>query len=225
MAKLKLVYRHFTALDFTPEERDMFLAKIIVPDESGACWSWGGYHINGYPFATLRQRSISAARLAFELFKGYTTVGKFIRSCNNSRCLNPEHFSTPVAKQRTIGQIPDICKAGHDLTKRYTAVYIGLNGDERKDHKVNPRPNTWGTNWSCVVCRKEQVVKYNAAVNQLIVGKCPTGHIRTAKNTSVRLKTNEVTCLVCNPHKRKVSKPRMKTSWAEAALTYLKELD
>lgn len=88
-----------------PKIKAKYLARVKAhydADEKG-CWIWqkaltgGGYGISWY-----KGKSISAHRLSYLLFKGEIPKGMCIlHSCDNKRCINPEHLSVGTNKENT----------------------------------------------------------------------------------------------------------------------------
>ena len=71
-----------------------FWAKVNVSDQS-ECWEWMGARSDGYGDFKRNGESVSAHRVAFELFSGPIPDGALIRhTCDNRPCCNPFHMLT-----------------------------------------------------------------------------------------------------------------------------------
>ena len=84
-----------------PEHLARRLANGLDEAEPGRCWEWSRSH-NGQGYGTLRieGKTVYAHRLSFELAGGVIPAGlDVLHSCDNPRCINPEHLSAGTRSQ------------------------------------------------------------------------------------------------------------------------------
>jgi hypothetical protein len=72
---------------------ERFWEKVKKSD-SGNCWEWiGAFSTSGYGHIIWDKKHIDAHRLSYILNIGNIPTGMMIlHSCNNKRCVNPEHL-------------------------------------------------------------------------------------------------------------------------------------
>lgn len=67
------------------------------------CWNYTGQINNGYAWIRLNGSYIHGHRASFIIHKGHIPKGMFVmHSCDNGRCINPEHLSVGTEKQNRI---------------------------------------------------------------------------------------------------------------------------
>lgn len=82
----------------SPEDiREYLLRHVVIPPDENSCWEWNGtINDNGYGMAYVRQSSIRASRLSYEIFVGPIPEDLHVlhdpEICNNRRCINPKHL-------------------------------------------------------------------------------------------------------------------------------------
>lgn len=99
----------------------------------GGHLDWNGEHVGaaGTPVMRYREKSYTAAAIAFRIRTGHDPVGYAIADCDRRHCVAPDHVEDEPGRQRAREQLrylmggqqrPDKCVHGHDQTKhgRYT---------------------------------------------------------------------------------------------------------
>lgn len=71
------------------------------------CWEWqGAINHNGYGRFSLKGKTIAAHRISYFLFKGCIQGKNIIcHSCDNPRCVNPDHLWEGTSRQNTLDMI------------------------------------------------------------------------------------------------------------------------
>lgn len=74
----------------------------VNPDTD--CWDWiGPTNDRDYAFFKVGKRKFRARRLVYEVVVGAIPEGAFLfSSCDNNRCVNPEHMTPKTQEQRAI---------------------------------------------------------------------------------------------------------------------------
>ncbi len=73
----------------TERHKRLFWAKVNKTD---SCWNWTAAAINGYgSFGGGKERWF-AHRLSYFLVKGFQATKCLLHSCDNRRCVNPDHL-------------------------------------------------------------------------------------------------------------------------------------
>ena len=86
------------------EER--FWSKVSQPNDKG-CMNWlGGCWKSGYGCFQFNKIRYRAHRFSYTITKGVIPDGKIIlHSCDNRKCVNPEHLSTGTSKENSTDMV------------------------------------------------------------------------------------------------------------------------
>jgi hypothetical protein len=157
-------YEYFTGnkittryLDNICERRDCCNPKHLRPrdfdsrfwdntDRSNGCWVWQG-HIDkstGYGSITIDHETFATHRIAYEVYNGVKIPsGKMVlHSCNNRRCINPEHLRVGTQEDN----MQDMIESGNSCRgeKNGNSIYTEKQMTEIKTYmKENPHSLAW----------------------------------------------------------------------------------
>jgi hypothetical protein len=103
--------------------------------EAGKCWNWAGYlDKDGYGNFHIHRHPFRSHRLSLEWATGVKSNALVLHSCDNPRCVNPEHLRYGTQKEnisQSVGRnrfgrkdIP-FCKRGHPFVKGSYYIYGG----------------------------------------------------------------------------------------------------
>ena len=84
-------------------------------EEVGECWEWSGYYGNGSPYVAHGGKMQSVRKVVAMLTGKQIAKGFFGTSCDNPRCVNPDHVKlrNPKAHMANMAK-----KAGPSLQRR-----------------------------------------------------------------------------------------------------------
>jgi hypothetical protein len=99
----------------------------------GGHLEWTGEHVGpaGTPLMRYKERSYTAAAIAFQIRTGHEPIGYVLAECDHHHCVAPEHVEDEPGRQRTREQLRFLkggqqrreeCPHGHDqaVHGRYT---------------------------------------------------------------------------------------------------------
>jgi len=99
--------------------------KVEVNKETG-CWEWQGAMKSGkkcYGTMIVNNEQKAAHRMAYQEWKGELEDGKFIcHTCDNQRCINPEHLYQGTALDNT----GDMIRRGRCTSAKLTREQVKL---------------------------------------------------------------------------------------------------
>lgn len=85
-----------TTVKTDEELRRYFMLHVTIPETPDQCWAWhGSMHSNGYGMACVRNTTLRAHRLSYELFVGPIPRDLDIlhsEKCHTRACVNPLHL-------------------------------------------------------------------------------------------------------------------------------------
>lgn len=114
-----------------------------VEKRNNGCWEWTGAlsRKTGYGKITYNQKTISTHRASYLVFKGEISKGKHIcHSCDNKKCVNPEHLWAGTAKEN----MQDMIKKGRQADQ--TGKVISPEHFKKLQHgRLNNWPSREGS--------------------------------------------------------------------------------
>jgi hypothetical protein len=66
---------------------------------AGGCWLWSSQLREGYGIFWLNNTVVSAHRFSYSIKNEIPKGGWVIHTCNNKRCVNPDHLAIKLAKE------------------------------------------------------------------------------------------------------------------------------
>ena len=110
----------------TPKDIARFWMNVKKLDD---CWEWqASLHPRGYGRFNLNGKIVRAHRISYYLYHDYISSKKLIcHSCDNPRCVNPDHLWEGTSKQNT----KDMIKKGRLIKirskrKNASSKYLGV---------------------------------------------------------------------------------------------------
>lgn len=134
-------------MDFTERQKQNFISKI-EKDDNG-CWNWTGCCINsGYGRVNINKKTMLAHRASYMMFigeidelqKGGYHGTCVMHSCDNKKCVNPNHLSLGTQLDNVLDRVK----------KGRSAIVSGIHN-----------PNWKGGKGNCVSCGNEHKHRYS----------------------------------------------------------------
>jgi|ERR1700734_436300 len=86
------------------EIKSKYLGRVKAHEKADdVCWNWTkGINNHGYGNMWIEGKTRAAHRVSYEIYKGEIPKGMVIlHSCDNKRCINPNHLSVGTFKENT----------------------------------------------------------------------------------------------------------------------------
>jgi len=130
---------------------------------SHRCWNWkAGKYPNGYgSFATIRDKSEGAHRVAWRLSNGEPGDMHVLHKCDNKRCVNPAHLfiGTPAdnnADRASKGRSADIRGEKHPMCKLTESDVMAIRSIRKNGKTLKEIASMFGISHSNVsmICNR-----------------------------------------------------------------------
>lgn len=124
-----------------PDELPRYMKRNIDPGPNG-CWNWNrSKDSDGYGWASYKDKTWLAHRLAYTFIKGDIPEGMCLdHLCRNRGCVNPSHLE-PVTSYKNILRSP-IGTAGRDSCLKCGGPFEVV-GDTCKQRRCKPCAAKW----------------------------------------------------------------------------------
>jgi hypothetical protein len=114
----------FNKIRKTPPDKDTILANSRLAENG--CWEWMGAGGIGRPIFNFNGKTVTAYRLAYEIWNGPIPQGsRLVRCCGNRSCCNPNHTISvkkmpPNQRRATLRGNPVYIRIIRPRFKRWT---------------------------------------------------------------------------------------------------------
>lgn len=105
--------------------KDRFMSYVSIPENKNDCWIWiGGKVPNGYGKFYIKDETLLAHRVSFELFVGNIPKNMYVlHQCDTPACVNPFHLFLGTPQDNMTDKI-----------KKGRQVYV--KGENHGNHKL-----------------------------------------------------------------------------------------
>ncbi len=106
-----------------PTIRAAFEAHVVAGDSGHMDWRGERQIPSGTPVLRHRERTYTAARVAYEIRTGHPPIGYVAAECGRPQCVAPDHVEDEPGRQHLReqyryltgrGAVPAVCRHGHD---------------------------------------------------------------------------------------------------------------